>query len=140
MAVRFHLAPRILAATCAVLLAGCEQGPPRAQVSGQVTFQGKPVAEALLLLSNAELGVYMTTDVVDGRYEVVTATGKGVQPGVYQVAISPPPVDHPVGPILEPPRPIEVANIPRRYHDPQNSGLSAELVAGENVQNFDMQP
>lgn len=127
-------------AACCLVAVACGRKPELAQVAGEVTFQGAPVAEAIVLFSSAELGVYKTANVVGGKFEVATPDGVGIKPGAYQVAISPPMVDHPIGPILEPPKPVVYADIPRRFHDAQTSGFTAQLVAGENSLTFDMQP
>jgi hypothetical protein len=117
---------------------GCGPREPLARVSGQVTFEGKPVQEALILFSSDAQGIHMTADVVEGRYKIVTASADGLPPGEYQVAISPPIIDHPVGPILEPPRAAAPPDIPPRYHDLQTSGLVVRLVDGDNRADFDM--
>lgn len=111
----------------------CGQSEPLARVTGKVTFEGNPVREGLVVFNNEQLGVYMTAPILDGEYEIITARGKGVPPGEYRVAVAPPMVDHPVGPILEPPKPVEYADIPRRYHDVSTSGFTAGLQDGDNV-------
>jgi hypothetical protein len=117
---------------------GCGQREPLAQVSGQVTFEGEPVQAALILFSSDPLGIHMTADVVEGRYEVVTARARGIPPGEYRVAIAPPMIDHPVGPILEPPQAASPPDIPPRYHAVETSGLAVRLVDGENTADFNM--
>jgi hypothetical protein len=102
-----------------------------------VTFEGTPVREARIVFSSAQLGVHMTAQIRDGDYRIATSRG-GVPPGNYQVAIAPPLVDHPVGPILEPPRPVIYRDIPERYHDSHTSGLAVILEEGNNVKDFDM--
>ena len=89
------------------------------------------------MLSNQQQGVHITASIVDGSYEVKTAD-RGVPPGQYRVVITPPLVDHPVGPILERPKPAKFANIPRRFRDERTSGFTAQLEDGDNVINFDM--
>jgi hypothetical protein len=120
--------------------AGCGPTEPLARISGKVTFEGAPVQEGLIVFSSTELGVHIMAKINDGSYRVVTERGVGLPPGDYQVAISPPLIDHPVGPILEPPRPVVYRDIPNRYHDIQTSGLSTELREGENVKDFEMAP
>ena len=120
-----------------VITPGCGPGEPVARMSGTVTYQSEPVAEGLIVLSNPRQGVYITASIVDGAYEVKTSK-HGVPPGDYHVAITPPLVDHPVGPILERPKPAAYANIPPRYRDEGTSGFTAQLEDGNNVVDFDM--
>jgi hypothetical protein len=103
-----------------------------------VTYEGRPVKDGLVLFSNDELGIHMTAEIDQGRYEVVTSRARGLPPGEYQVAIAPPIVDHPVGPIQEPPRPLISRDIPERYHDARTSGLSVGLVDGDNTADFEL--
>jgi hypothetical protein len=125
----------------AVLLigpAGCSQREPLARVSGQVTYEGQPVEEGLILFSSAALGIHITADIHQGRYEVVTSRADGLPPGEYEVAIAPPVADPPIGPIAEPPQAVVPPDIPERYHDARTSGLVARLVDGDNTASFDM--
>ena len=122
----------------ALLLGGCGGTPPAAQVSGHVTYEGKPVPAAVVLFENSSQGVFMTARVVDGDYKLVTAGNAGIPPGSYRVAISPPVVDHPLGPILEPPKKSTDPLIPDRYHDVETSQLVVELVDGVNSVELDM--
>lgn len=116
-----------------IAVAGCGQKEPLARVSGTVTFEGEPVAEALVIFSGEAQGTHMTAKVVDGKYTVKRAKAKGIPPGDYRVAVSPPIEDHPVGPILEPPKRTRTPNIPERYHRPETSGLRFTLVDGDNT-------
>ena len=116
---------------------GCRPGEPAAQMSGTVTYQGEPIAEGLIVLSNSRQGVYITAGIHDGAYEVKTSK-HGVPPGDYLVAITPPLVDHPVGPILQRPRPSDYADIPPRYRDEKTSGFTAQLEDGDNLLDFEM--
>ncbi len=118
--------------------AGCGPAEPLARVSGKVTFDGRPVQAGLVVLSNEQLGTYITAEIADGKYEVMTAKGNGLPPGDYRVAITPPLVDHPIGPILERPAPVEYADIPHRYRDDVTSGFVVQLRDGDNVADFDM--
>ena len=138
---RRHWAPRpcghVLVAALVAFSGGCGSGEPIARMSGRVTYQGEPVAEGLLVLSNPQLGVYITAPIVAGAYDVKTAK-QGVPPGAYGVAITPPLVDHPVGPITERPKPAAYPNIPPRYRDEKTSGFTAQLQDGDNVVEFKM--
>ena len=132
--------PRAIPLAALVFALGCGSNQPLARVSGTVTFEGQPLEQGVLVFSNERQGVYITVDIEDGQYEVVTSQGKGLPPGHYLVAITPPRIDHPVGPILERPKPSAHDDIPPRYRDERTSGLAVQLNEGENVASFSMTP
>jgi hypothetical protein len=81
------------AIVCAALcgLAGCgEQGPPRYDLSGAVTWEGQPVPRGYIVFTpdNAagNVGPGTQADIVDGRYQ--TAKGEGTIGGPHTVTIS----------------------------------------------------
>lgn len=80
---------RVLAllATGLVLSAGCgtkESGPTRYQVSGTVTFDGKPVPAGTIYLEPSS-GPAGFAQIVDGKYD--TRSGKGHSGGAHNVLI-----------------------------------------------------
>jgi hypothetical protein len=114
---------------------GC--GPaeePRYEVHGTVRFQGQPIREGRVTLSNAAQGVHLNANVSpDGRYEVKTYRGKGLPTGEYVVSIQPPVrEDPPVGD----PWPF----IPMKYRNPATSGLKLTVAEGDNPFDVDMTP
>lgn len=117
--------------------AGCSPTEPIAQMSGTVTYEGQPITEGLIVVSNSQAGVYLTAAVTGGSYEIKTAKN-GIPPGDYRIAITPPLVDHPVGPILERPKLAKYRQIPKRYRDESTSNFTAQLEAGKNIVDFDM--
>jgi len=124
---------------CAV--PGCRRGEVLGKVSGRVTFRGEPVSEGVIVFANEEKGVWMTAEIgPDGTYEVEMAKGFGLPLGTYQVWITPPLVDHPVGPIGTPPPENPPPNIPPKYYDMDKSILSLTVEAGENKYSPDMKP
>jgi hypothetical protein len=124
-----------------LVLAGCDPGEELGKVSGRVTFQGEPISEGLIIFSNEELGVFMSAEIgSDGTYEVEMAKGYGLPLGTYHVAITPPLIEHPPGPIDSPPDEQAFPEIPSKYHFPENSGLTFRVKSGENEFSPDMQP
>jgi len=113
-------------------------------VTGQVTFQGKPVADAVVLFRDASRGIHMRA-VVDkeGRFEVSMAAGYGLPLGTYQIGVAPA-IDGPKGPVdldeLVAAKPVPRPDIPERYRDTQTSGLTFAVGSGENVLNIEMEP
>ncbi len=122
-------------------LTGC--GGPReilGKVSGKVTFQGEPVSEGLVIFSNTDKGVYMTAKLgPDGSYAVKMAEGSGLPLGTYQVSITPPLVEVPLGPMLTPPKPRAFPNIPPKYRRNETSGLTLTVEQGDNTFDVDME-
>ena len=117
----------------APLLWGC--GPaeePRYEVHGTVRFQGQPIREGRIALSNAARGVHLNANVnPDGTYEVKTYRGKGIPAGDYVVSILPPVLDAP--PVGDP-----WPFIPTKYRDPATSGLKLTVTEGDNPFDVDM--
>jgi hypothetical protein len=140
------------AASLAFLLAsiafgGCGAGKPAPRyasypVRGQVLFQGKPLAGALVTFHPVEESRFSqdiprptghTDD--DGKFRLTTTTtGDGAPAGPYLVAISGlarPPSEGSVLP--DPNKPLAKADITKgRYLDPKKSGLKADVKEGEN--------
>jgi hypothetical protein len=122
-------------------LPGCQRGEELGHVTGQVSFKGKPVASGFVIFANDANGVYMTAELdAEGKFEIITAKGAGLPFGEYQVGVSPPLMDHPLGPIEEPPEADKRKDIPRRYRDPATSGLKREVKSGENVIDLELKP
>ena len=120
---------------------GCKNSKMFGTVSGKVTFQGEPVSEGLVLLTNTEQGIYVSAELrPDGSFDVVTAGGFGLVPGTYQVAVTPPRVEFPSDPREAPPIIREHPNIPAKYHDATTSELTFNVKEGENQLKVDMSP
>ncbi len=109
-----------------VLAGGCgPRRPPLAPVSGQVTYEGKPLKTGKIQFLPAE-GRSATGKIRDGRIEEVGTfdRGDGVLVGSHRVAIYAF-IREPVG--MEAPPWV----IPQRYGDPATSGLTAEIRSGK---------
>lgn len=124
---------------CLVAATGCEQKEKIGAVKGTVTFEGKPVSEAVVQFSNAEKAVYISAPVsASGTYRVETASGVGLPLGKYAVAVVPP------VPVLitgqTPPPPKDHDDIPTKYRDAKTSGLTVDVVSGSVDFNIDMKP
>ena len=124
------------------LSVGCGSTKDKPQpVSGKVTSQGKPVGAGMIRLSNPAAGVDIMAPLQqDGTYEVIMAKGTGLPVGVYQVAVMPPRVDSPLGPMKERPKPQNPPDIPPKYRDPATSGVMLKVQAGDNHFDVDMKP
>jgi hypothetical protein len=129
----------------AMVCAGCDSGPPRGLLAGNVTNKGQAITGARIYFENAELGAGAVIDLdADGRFTVATAEGPGLPPGKYQVAIKPqgktsatsPPQEIPVEALAgssaaKDPAPANEL-IPPKFHDLAESGLQIEIKEGEN--------
>ena len=126
-----------------LLATGCGSSERRdvlGPTTGKVTFQGKPVASGEVLFDNGQGIARMAPLGSDGTYVVQSADGFGLPVGSYRVAIQPARIEHPLGPIKEPPKPQMNADIPPKYRELSTSGFAAEVKAGDNRFDFDMKP
>ena len=99
------------------------------------------MTEGLVVFSNAQKGVFMTAVVnKDGTYLVTSAAGPGLPLGQYRVIVTPPVDEAKLGPNFEPPPLKPYPNIPTRYRDAKTSGLSLEVIEGDNVLDVNMTP
>ena len=151
---------RSLNALIVLLAIGCgsDSGPPPVPlypVSGVVTFNGRPVAEADVTFFNAEQNrsAFGRTD-DEGKYSLTTFTVKdGAVAGNHAVTIAkyvsttpPPPEPDVESEAYEPPKegydPPEAkadSGLPEKYADPGSSGLTATVDAGgANEFNFEL--
>lgn len=121
-----------------VLLTGCqpkEELPITGLVSGNVTFNGKPVAAGVISFENKQDGVGATAKIADGKF---TFDG-GVSAGHYQVTVSPPQAEPP--PLNAPPQaPQQYNDIPAKYRSSSTSDLTVDIVEGENKVDFALKP
>ena len=72
-------------------------------------------------------------------YTVVGSHGKGLPEGDYEVAIMPPEITLPKGPVNHLPPPPQCEDIPKKYRQPSTSKLNATVKAGAGDFNFDLQ-
>jgi hypothetical protein len=122
----------------ALLLAvGC--GPRTAKVSGKVTYKGAPVPAGTVTFHGDNGVVQAAWLTPSGSYTI-----NGVRPGSFKVSVMPsqPPrapapargktsASHPSGKGAADVAAIPVVPIPEKYKDPEKSGLSYTVVAGE---------
>jgi hypothetical protein len=81
----------LCSAVCLALAAGCGGGVTSATATGDVTLDGKPLAEAGVLFMPKGKGTTAigTTDAA-GKFQLFTPQHDGAQPGEYWVTISKP--------------------------------------------------
>ncbi len=84
----------VAVSTAVVFLAGCggsDDGPPRADVSGTVTFKGQPVPVGKIIFepdtSKGNSGPQAFADIKDGKYSTAES-GKGTVGGPHVIRIN----------------------------------------------------
>lgn len=135
---RFIIACNVL--LFCVLTVGCggdSQRPTPIQISGTVTFDGKPVEKGEVSFEDPQTGAAASATLgPEGKYTLAVPAGS------YQVGITPPTV---VGEAQEdtPADFIDyekVDNIPQKYYWGGESGLTATVSESAITHDFDMQP
>jgi hypothetical protein len=127
----------VILVTCASLT-GCNsvKKVPVGEVSGKVTFEGKPVGQGIVTFMNPEVGAGDEAHLnPDGTYVVKTP----MPVGEYKVFILPPIVYKKVD-IRGPEVGVEVQTkeIPQRYRTIGTTELKATVKEGKNQLDFDM--
>lgn len=128
---------------------GGQSGPPMGEVTGTITYQGQPVAQANVVFVSQNTGTAPAAAVTDsaGRYRLsVSGEMTGAITGSYQVSIAlRAPYDGPI------PAGMSIAYakenfqnqgrplIPEKYFATSTSGLTANVQPGSNAINFDLQ-
>jgi len=118
-----------------LLAAGCGR-QDMGRVAGRVTFQGRPVPDAVVNFLPTKGPMSAGKTDADGRFALNTfAKGDGALAGRCQVCIAPyvePP--SPESLMKEPPRPAPTidmrTDIPKAYRAPSTSPLTAEVQPG----------
>jgi hypothetical protein len=123
---------------CVIFLAalavfGCGRDESLTPVRGQVFFHGQPLPGGTIVftpdvergghgpLACGEIGS-------DGRYSLHTGDKFGTAPGWYRVTIAPPARAVAPGQAVVPPS----VELPRKYSDPEQSGLLREVQPGKS--------
>ncbi len=131
-----RLAATTLAAIALIGLVGCGGGADVAPVSGTVTLDGEPLANALVSFYPEEEGKRFSTGTTDasGHYELVyTNDQKGAAIGKHVVKITTATVQGEGGP-ARPPK----EKLPAKYND--DSTLTVDVTSGSNTGvDFDLQ-
>jgi hypothetical protein len=130
-------------AVAAVLLAagfaGCSGSsrPTSARASGKVICQGQPLAAGEVHFVRPDTGDAGSAPLDPaGNY----ALHAGIPPGSYRVFVLPPASSaHPSVTATASPITPEVSSIPERYRSEVSSGLTAEVKAGSNTFDFQLQ-
>ena len=122
---------------CFVFISGClfqQDQFPVGSVSGKVTVNKKPLADCLVVFSNAKLGIGASTTLDEsGMYRLETP----LRVGEYQVAIMAPPLPPPDETASSSTKaPSRLVNLPDALQNPDTSGLTVVIEEGMNIKNF----
>jgi len=139
IAARGRFALFLLAVAGSIPIACGSTGPGMAQVSGKVTYQGKPVPlGTITFLTKAPDGRNATGLIgPDGSYRLQTENpGDGALIGDYNVTISA--RDEPVLDYI-PKKPVPPKLlVPEKFEKPATSGLTAGVKGGSNPIDFNL--
>lgn len=114
---------------------GSAGAPPTAQVKGKVTLNGEPVAVGSIYFVAPDKG--FSTDAAlsaTGEYTITS----NLPPATYKVFITRPRITKPPMPGEAAPPPVDF-KVPDKYQTETTSGLTADIVAGENTKDFALQ-
>lgn len=136
-----------------VLPVGCSSS--KGTISGKITYQGKPLAAGTITLVPEKGGGGFSGPIRNGEYKV-----EGVPPGPVKIAVSTSSTPKSaIGKMQPPPevmksairdRPAEQADdsakpsasaavpIPRKFQDPETSGLTYTVQSGNQVHDIDI--
>lgn len=111
---------------------GCGRLEPAARLVGSVTIDGAPPKKPLMVfVENRDRGIVAAAAVDQaGRFDVLTAPGRGVPEGRYQVALMvPPPPSGDLADALKPGRPAgrTAQPFPAKFGSTATSGLSVDV-------------
>ncbi|WP_339728932.1 carboxypeptidase-like regulatory domain-containing protein [uncultured Gimesia sp.] len=137
----------VLATLC---LVGCGGGSTLPEgdtgtVTGKVTFNGKPVSEgASIVFLHKDKGITASSAIAaDGSYALRMRREDAILVGDYQIGVTPPTVEltpaeaEAVNTGKELPE-KEWPEIPKKYRNPETSGVTFTVKAGENTFDLDM--
>jgi hypothetical protein len=116
-----------------MLVLGCGGDEKLTPVRGRVFFHGQPLAGGTIVFTpDAERGGHGPLAwgeiEADGRYLLHTGDKTGVVPGWHRISIAPPSAAS------------SAVYLPRKYGDPEQSGLLREIQAGKlSEQDFYLQ-
>ena len=149
---RGRIARRCWPVLLLLLPAGCSS---KGTVSGTVTYQGKPVAAGTVTFVPQKGGGAFTASIREGKYKV-----EGVPTGAMKIAVSTPSpapgINQFIGKMQPPPelrakmapnpsgegsaQPSVPATepIPRKFEDPETSGLTYTVKSGVQVHDIDL--
>jgi hypothetical protein len=125
------------------MISGC--GVPKGNVSGKVTYQGKPLPSGTIVFLGPDDRPVNSSIGGDGSYQV-----QGVTVGTARITVETPwefaKAQRKNAPKLPPDAPpmansmmIQAIEIPKKYGDPQQSGVTYDVQKGAQVHDIDLE-
>lgn len=142
----------VFAAALIPLTAGCGSGQPMGKVTGTVSYKGTPIKNGTIVFE-VDGARPATGKIVDGQITDVTTAekGDGVPVGTAKIAITatdaPAEAPQPTPAATDPGAQTDMTNymgmgaksiIPPHFNNPASSGLSTEIVKGDNTVTLDL--
>jgi hypothetical protein len=121
-------------ATSLFLCLGCQRGPDyTGKVSGRVTLDGKPLSSGKVISTPMAEGRGATGSIQSDGTFVLKTIGQedGVAPGAHRIVVL---AFEESDDVNTNPEADRKPLIPARYSDPNRSGLTVDVVAGESHQ------
>jgi hypothetical protein len=107
---------------------GCGPKSDMGRVHGKVTLDGQPLASGTIVtLPPAGRGA--TGIIQNGEFDLKTSGKEGAVPGTHKVSISA--TEQPQG--AGPEAPVGKSLVPDKYSNPDSSGLTIDVKAGQTV-------
>ena len=131
--------PCLGAVVLMVLAAGCSRGT--GNVSGTVKFKGKALPAGTITFYDEANGAASSPINPDGSYsvsKVATGTARITVAVPMPIYLTAPGKSDVKGDL--PAAAKQTPSIPPRYYDPAKSGLTCEVVRGDQQHDFDLQP
>jgi|SRR5579875_1294295 hypothetical protein len=128
---RMPLCGGVVVAALTVL--GCGHDEALTPVRGRVFFRGQPLPGGTIVFTpDAERGGHGPLAIgeigPDGRYSLRSGDKLGAVPGWHRITIAPPTLAAVPGQAVPPP----AVELPRKYSDPEQSGLLREVRPGKS--------
>ncbi|HEY0983468.1 hypothetical protein [Schlesneria sp.] len=115
-----------------LLGSGCSGSKPQSYVTGMVSLDGEPVGGGSILFIDEKGQTANAPLQEDGQYSLKCS------PGSYRVAISPPPAVDPLAAKSTGQPAAPTIKIPKAYQEVRTSGLMADVAAGTNTHEFEL--
>jgi hypothetical protein len=128
----------IPAAGLLVFLSGCSGGV--GTVVGEVKYNGQPLPNGrITFVCSGGSKPALSVDIVDGRYEIANVPAGPVEVTIetFNLRSDPVPGGPPPAPV---PKGYKYVKIPARYGSAKDSGLSFEVVRGDQTKDFNLTP
>ncbi len=118
------------------IVAGCGGG--KSEVTGTVSYRGKPLQSGIVSFFDKEDHIVGTSSIEEGKYTI-----QQVPPGAVKITVTTVPVFRPTADGAKPSgdnkaAPVEDIDLPPKYGQPDQSGLTYEVKPGKQEHAIDL--